>query len=316
MAVYTRQSRCAPIRVEEGITGILTNPNSSISYRDLPREQRIGGYLTPQQLEQLPVEAATLDSEGRCLLLEFPVFVLIGVYSPANRDDTRDDFRLSFVNALDFRIRNLIGEGKEVFLTGDINISREDIDAAHAEEALKKNEITAEEFVSTPARRIFNQLLIDGKVVGDRDEGREKPMLWDICRGFHPGRRGMYTCWEQKVNARPGNYGARIDYVLCSTGMKDWFYDANIQEGLMVWLLLPSKWCNSIDKRPGLGSLSSVRDDEGQDQRRGSGCRLSPPHQSTRHLRKWRAPAGTDTRRFAPTFRSPHHRIHWTEEHP
>jgi AP endonuclease-2 len=44
----------------------------------------------------------------------------------------------------------------------------------------------------------------------------------------------MFTCWEQKINARPGNFGARIDYVLGSEDMKDWFCDSNIQEGLLV----------------------------------------------------------------------------------
>ncbi len=37
--------------------------------------------------------------------------------------------------------------------------------------------------------------------------------------------------WEiRKKNARPGNYGSRIDYVLCSSAIKSWFVDANIQE--------------------------------------------------------------------------------------
>jgi AP endonuclease-2 len=43
----------------------------------------------------------------------------------------------------------------------------------------------------------------------------------------------MYTCWETRKNARPGNFGSRIDYVLCSSGIKDWFIDSNIQEGLL-----------------------------------------------------------------------------------
>ena len=28
--------------------------------------------------------------------------------------------------------------------------------------------------------------------------------------------------------------GSRIDYILCSSDMKSWFSDSNIQEGLMV----------------------------------------------------------------------------------
>lgn len=236
MVVYTRQSVCAPIRAEEGITGILCPSNSGMSFSDLPKEQQIGGYPTSAQLACSSVDAMTLDSEGRCVLLEFPAFVLCGVYCPANRDETRDDFRHGFLDVLDARIRNLIAIGKRVFLTGDLNISREELDAANAEASMRKQGLTGMEFVSTPARRLFNHLLEGGKVFGKRDAGREHPVLWDICRAFHPDRKGMFTCWEQKVNARPGNCGARIDYVLCSLTMKDWFSDSNIQEGLMVRL--------------------------------------------------------------------------------
>ncbi|KAI7211365.1 APN2 DNA lyase apurinic/apyrimidinic, partial [Hortaea werneckii] len=57
--------------------------------------------------------------------------------------------------------------------------------------------------------------------------------LWDTTRAFHPERKGMYTHWEQKINARPGNFGSRIDFVLVSTDMKSWIRDADIQEGLL-----------------------------------------------------------------------------------
>ncbi|KAL4754738.1 hypothetical protein BDW72DRAFT_101077 [Aspergillus terricola var. indicus] len=233
VAIYTRNATCAPIRAEEGLTGTLCPPNSSVSFRDLPEDQQIGGYPTIEQLSQLELDAETLDSEGRCVILEFPAFVLIGLYCPANRDESRDAFRQNFLDLMDARVRNLVALGKRVFVTGDINISRGEIDAAHAAENIKKGVITEDDFVSTPARRLFNQLLSDGKVVGDRDEGREQPALFDICRSFHPKRKGMYTCWEQRINARPGNYGSRIDYVLCSLNMQDWFSDSNIQEGLM-----------------------------------------------------------------------------------
>ncbi|KAL8818785.1 MAG: hypothetical protein Q9223_002664, partial [Gallowayella weberi] len=189
--------------------------------------------LPKHKKEASPIDATTLDSEGRCVILEFPAFVLFGVYSPANRDETRDEFRLGFLNVLDARIRNLVAIGKRVIVTGDLNISREELDTANAEASMRKNGYTIEEYISTPARRMFNQLLEGGRVIGKRDQGREKAIMWDACRGFHPKRKGMFTCWEQKVNARPGNYGARIDYVLSSIDMKAWFSDCNIQEGLM-----------------------------------------------------------------------------------
>jgi AP endonuclease-2 len=160
--------------------------------------------------------------------------VLLGVYSPANRDESRDDFRLGFLDLLDARIRNLVSMGNRVILTGDLNISKEPLDTANPDAAMRKNAMTVDEYISTPSRRFFNQLLEDGKVIGQRDQGRETPVMWDICRGFHSTRPGMFTCWEQKVNARPGNHGSRIDYVLCDLSMKDWFSDSNIQEGLMV----------------------------------------------------------------------------------
>jgi AP endonuclease-2 len=175
----------------------------------------------------------SLDAEGRCVILEFPAFVLFGVYSPANSSGKRDDYRYAFLSALDVRIRNLNKVGKRVILTGDLNVSRDERDTAGAEEDKQKMGITHDEYISAPNRRIFNQLLEGGEVVGERDEGRERPVLWDIVRGFHPTRQRMYTHWEQKINARPGNYGSRIDHILCSVDMKDWFQEANIQEGLM-----------------------------------------------------------------------------------
>lgn len=211
----------------------MTPPNSATSFRDLPDEDQIGGYPNAEQLSQSDFDPATLDSEGRCVILEFPAFVLIGTYCPAERDETRTHFRTGFLQVLDSRIRNLVALGKRVIWTGDLNISREEIDTAAAEESMRKNGVDSVGWISTPARRMFNQLLVGGKVHGERDEGRERQIMWDVCRGFHEGRKGMYTCWETKTNARPGNFGARIDYVVCSHDMKDWFSESNIQEGLM-----------------------------------------------------------------------------------
>ena len=240
VVIYTRQSACAPIRAEEGLTGALCPPNSSTKFCDLPEDQQIGGYPTALQAQNAPhalemaADFVTLDSEGRCVILEFPAFVLIGVYNPAVRDESRNAFRVSFLNLLDLRIRNLVALGKRVILAGDLNVSKNELDMANLEAELRKSERTAEEFFSTPSRRLFNHLLEDGTVFGERDEGREEPVLFDICRSFHPARKGMFTHWETKINARPGNYGSRIDYILCSLDMKDCFCESNIQEGLMV----------------------------------------------------------------------------------
>ncbi|KAI9715432.1 MAG: Class II abasic (AP) endonuclease [Chrysothrix sp. TS-e1954] len=233
VGIYTRQAKCAPIRAEEGVLGVLCPPHSDKPYCELPEDKHIGGYPTLLQQSILGVDAAALDSEGRCVVLEFPAFVLFGIYSPANSSGTRDDFRYGFLNALDMRIRNLIRMGKNVVVTGDLNVSRSEMDTANAEEMIRKEGMSHQDYISTPNRRIFNQLLEGGEVAGERDEGREEPVMWDVCRGFHERRKGMFTHWEQKINARPGNFGSRIDFILCGLAMKSWFQESNIQEGLM-----------------------------------------------------------------------------------
>ena len=139
---------------------------------------------------------------------------------------------MGFLTLLDARIRNLTAMGKRVILTGDLNIMRGAEDCAELSERLRKEGLTMDEFFSRPPRRLFNQLLEGGWIHGERDEGREKPVLVDLCREFHPDRKGMYTHWEVKKNYRPANFGSRIDYICASTAMKDWFSEANIQEGL------------------------------------------------------------------------------------
>ncbi|KAK0335447.1 Class II abasic (AP) endonuclease [Friedmanniomyces endolithicus] len=232
IGMYTRNATCSPIRAEEGLLGVLPSP-SGVPYCELPEEESIGGYPSAFQIAELGIDPAELDAEGRCLVLEFPAFVLLGVYSPANSNGMRDDFRYGFICSLDCRIRNLTRAGKRVVLVGDLNVSRDELDGASALEDIRKAAITHEEYISTPNRRIFNQLLIGGEVIGPRDDGREEGVLWDTTRGLHPYRKGMYTHWEQKINARPGNFGSRIDFVLVCESMQPWVKDANTQEGLL-----------------------------------------------------------------------------------
>jgi AP endonuclease 2 len=49
----------------------------------------------------------------------------VGVYCSASRDETRDDFRLRFLNAVDAWVRNLVSVDKRLFVASDLNISRE-----------------------------------------------------------------------------------------------------------------------------------------------------------------------------------------------
>ena len=76
---------------------MLCPPDSSVSYRDQPEHTCIGGYPTSAQVAELGVDATALDAEGRCLVIEFPAFVLFGIYAPANSNGLRDGFRHGFI---------------------------------------------------------------------------------------------------------------------------------------------------------------------------------------------------------------------------
>ncbi|KKA27291.1 hypothetical protein TD95_003138 [Thielaviopsis punctulata] len=256
VAIYTRTSRCAPLHAEEGLTGVLPSP-AGPPYHALPNA--IGGYPTASQLCCLAdagLDAAALDAEGRCVLLQFPGFVLMGVYAPAQRDAARAGFREAFFAVLDTRVRNLRALGHEVVLVGDLNVSRDVRDSCGVVEALRREGVGVTEFMAAAVRRGFNQMVFNGRVDGPRDVGREQPVLWDECRERWAERDGMYTCWDTRRNTRPANNGSRIDYVLCSSGVHAWVVAADIQPGLMgsdhcpVFLELGARvQCNGVERR-------------------------------------------------------------------
>ncbi|KAF3941381.1 Exodeoxyribonuclease [Dactylella cylindrospora] len=223
VAIYTRQSKISPIKAEEGITGYLQPVGSArnTSYRDLPEDQQIGGYPSIEKDDGI-----ILDSEGRAVVVDFGLFVLIGTYCPVGREEeARQDFRMAWLNALNERIRNLTKMGRKVVTVGDLNISPEPIDNADAWEMQKRtgpDSKEVEEWKDAPAKNLLRNLC----------EPSEDAIMVDVVRQFFPDRAAMYTHWETKINARPGNYGSRIDYIIASSGMKSWFESADIQNGL------------------------------------------------------------------------------------
>lgn len=186
VAVYTRNTKCQPIKAEEGITGIMEPVNSpGMSYKSLPPSESIGGY------PDLPRdEAVLLDSEGRALVIDFGAFVLIGTYCPAATDPERDDFRISYVETLFQRTRNLIEMGRRVVIMGDLNISRNEIDSAEA--AARMNAMRAEGYerwIDTPTRGALDRLL----------KPNPEGVMVDLCREYWPDRTGMFTCEQPKI---------------------------------------------------------------------------------------------------------------------
>jgi AP endonuclease-2 len=203
VAVYVRHSLLC-LRAEEGITGCLKSPLGA-AFKDLPDSDRIGGYPTSLST----AEALELDSEGRTVIVELEWTVFIGVYCPAVTMAGRNEFRVKFLALLEERVRNLLALGKSVIVAGDINICRAPIDTADPVGAARRTESGT--FEDTESRRWLDRML------------HPTGPLVDTGRHFHSDRKGMYTCtidyiliwltitgWEQRIQARAGNYGKSL----------------------------------------------------------------------------------------------------------
>lgn len=227
------------------MTGVLKVPGTQTQYVDALPEKQIGGYPTDKQLHRAAVGRDLIDSEGRCLLLEFPLFVLINVYCPARRNHERTGYRNTFLLALDVRIRNLAAAGKNVVLCGDLNVMRDQIDTAglwgHQGQKVVAEALEFDEtYMTMRAPKMLSQLLFNSRTISDAgipfiDEAvvkRRPPVLYDTCRELHPKRPGMYTCWNTQKNHRPANFGSRIDMIMCSPKLMQLVREADIQPHL------------------------------------------------------------------------------------
>lgn len=231
--------------MEEGVTGVLKIPGTQTRYVDAASEKQIGGYPTDRQLRRAAVGRDVIDSEGRCLILEFPLFVLINVYCPARRNHERTGYRNTFLLALDVRIRNLAAAGKNVVLCGDLNIMRDQLDTAgiwgHQGQKVVAEALEFDEnYMTMRAPKLLSQLLFNSRTVSDTGtpfiddavETRRPPVLYDTCRELHPDRTGMFTCWDTRKNHRPANFGSRIDLIMCSPKVLQLVQEADIQPHL------------------------------------------------------------------------------------
>lgn len=206
-ATYVQSSKVPrPSKLEHGLTGRKVHDAT----------QSIGGYPMDTKDELDGPLFESLDEEGRCVALDFGFFVLFNLYCPVMGSEDRHEFRMAFYAALDERARNLVSSGRNVIIVGDINIARQPIDHCDHWQAASKGEDMSG-FYTNPARAWLNRFL------------QPHGPFHDPQREAFPDRRGMYTCWSTLINARPANYGTRIDYTFVSPGLKEWVKGADIQ---------------------------------------------------------------------------------------
>ncbi|GAA5913343.1 hypothetical protein JCM6882_004094 [Rhodosporidiobolus microsporus] len=209
-AIFTKRKSCVPIKVEEGLSDRFV--------RDVVKKRgQIGGYPTKAQTGLDQKRMAKLDNEGRAVVVDVGLFVLINVYAPnepkASKATTREKqegrkqripFKADYDTLLEHRIRNLIAAGREVILCGDLNIPATELDVS---DQARRNHFKDFEcaFDEWPPRRWLRELFKDGG------------LLVDAWRKRNPGRQGM-TYFET----------ARVDYFLVTPGLLPWIKDCSI----------------------------------------------------------------------------------------
>lgn len=143
----------------------------------------------------------TMDDEGRIILLEYPDFYLLNVYTPNSGDGLK---RLEMREQWDDRFRTYVSqlaERKAVIFSGDLNVAHEEIDLKNPSTNHHSAGFTDQE------RAKFTQLLAAG--------------FTDTWRFQHPDDIA-YSWWSQRNRmAKPHNAGWRIDYYLVSSSLKN-----------------------------------------------------------------------------------------------
>lgn len=234
-----KQTVGLPEKAEYGLTGRKAQgavvPNPGVSSSPAPAIPASNGN-SPAGIGGHPIDCRdeldddlyhSLDEEGRGVIVDFGLFVLFNLYCPvaSDVDSPRYNFRMAFHQCLNERARKLLAQGREVIIVGDINIARQPID--HCDYSQSHSDRTSEEdkelervkfYEESVARTWFNTFL------------QPRGPFHDVHREFFPHRVGMYTCWSTLINARPANYGTRIDYTLVSPGLRDWVKAADIQQ--------------------------------------------------------------------------------------
>lgn len=231
VAVYTRDS-VTPIKAEEGLSGII-QPKPPLSTAELVSERDVYPSSLDEGLD-LNLNFTELDSEGRALIVDFGLFVLINVYCPNDGTGTeeRDKFKMDYHRLLESRVKGFIEkEGREVIVVGDINACAAVIDHCEGPLMVARGQAAGMEgeegFWEKPCRMWLRDWLIH-----EGEGGVDRGCLVDIVRQFWPNRPGMYTCWNTKIFARESNYGTRIDYILVTKGLVPWIKAADVQQSV------------------------------------------------------------------------------------
>lgn len=158
------------------------------------------------------------DQDGRVITAEYDEFYLINCYTPnSGRGLVTLPKRLLWNKEFLKYLQKLDGK-KPLILTGDLNVSHQEIDLARPKSNTRSAGFTQEE------RDDFTELLSKGFI--------------DTFRELYPDKEGAYSYWTYMGNARAKNVGWRLDYFVISERLRP-----NLCDNVMRSEVLGSDHC-------------------------------------------------------------------------
>lgn len=153
-----------------------------------------------------------LDTEGRCITLEYPGFYLVNCYTPNAQDGLkRLDHRMAWDDAYRAHLMQLDRQ-KPVIACADYNVAHQEIDLKNPGPNRGNAGFSDQE------RGKFSELLAAG--------------FTDSFRFLNPNATGQYSWWSYRFHAREKNAGWRIDYFLVSDRLQDSIQEAPIYQDI------------------------------------------------------------------------------------
>jgi len=133
VVTYCKKDVC-PVNAEEGITGILNTTDG---------EQ---GKIHPCMYDFTVEELQALDVEGRAIITshqtnEKTVVTVINVYCPMALSENieRYEFKMNFYKVMETKCKQLLKEGHEIILVGDLNVSHKRIDHCDPDDGFEES---------------------------------------------------------------------------------------------------------------------------------------------------------------------------------